>query len=164
MATVKDEDGEIMETRLAYLEIGGDDMPRQYNSPMRMAEQVDVIAAKHEVTPAGVKLLQVLSNPINRTLTMVRQCELAEISQDTYYRLAKDVRWQSAYYELCRTTFMMAALPASQALAEMAAAGDPSCIKMALELSGLYQNSATINVHQDNKPSLKDILKSKAHK
>ena len=122
---------------------------------------LDILAEKHNVTAAGRRLLGVVVRPEARTMKMVDICKMADISQDSYYRLYRDTRFQTAYSEACRAMLLSYAAPASQALGELARSGDPNtiaAIKMVLELSGLYQNTATVNVVQDDTPTLKDIL------
>jgi len=108
-------------------------------------EQIDVIAAQHGVTDAGARLLKVLADPMNRTMKMVNKCELADISQDTYYRLfGKDERFMQAYRELCQSTVLSQAIVAIHGLTAQAAMGDTQAAKLVLELAGFYQPSAKV--------------------
>jgi len=122
---------------------------------------LDVIAAKNDLTEAGVRLLKIITKPENRLKSITDICTMADIARGTYYNLFRTDSFVKAYTEACQLMLLSYALPASAALGEQAKRGDTAAIKMVLELAGLYQNTATINVNQDNKPSLKDILKRK---
>jgi hypothetical protein len=128
-----------------------------------IAHKIDVVAARNDLTDAGIKLLEVVTRPECRTMSITKQCELADISRTTYYALFKDDNFKRAYTELCQTMLLSGAAPASQALNAQAAMGDTAAIKMLLELAGIYQPTATVNVHQtiDAGPSLRELLDSR---
>lgn len=128
-----------------------------------IAHKIDVVAAKNELTEAGIRLLEVVTRPECRTMNITKQCELAGISRGTYYNLFRDESFKKAYTELCQTMLLSGAAPASQALNAQAAMGDTVAIKMLLELAGIYQPTATVNVHQtiDTGPSLRELLDSR---
>lgn len=96
------------------------------------------------ISEAGRQLLEVIINPLNRTMPVTKICQIAGISRDSYYRLWKQPEWQAAYRDLCQTTCLSQALSAMQALCQQAALGDVQAGKMVLEMSGLYQPKATI--------------------
>ena len=123
---------------------------------------LEVIAAKNDLTEAGVRLLKVITKPENRLKSITDICVMADIARGTYYNLFRTESFTKAYIEACQLMLLSYALPASAALGEQAKRGDTGAIKMVLELAGLYQNTATLNVNQQSdKPSLKDILKRK---
>lgn len=124
-------------------------------------EEIDVIAAQFGVTEAGARLLKVLADPVNRTMKMVEKCGLADISQDTFYRLfSKDERFIQAYREVCQSTALSGAISAIHGLTTAAAAGDVQACKVVLEMAGLYQPSAKVeHTHtHDAGPTLRDLL------
>lgn len=131
-------------------------MPKKKELPAT----VDQLAAKYDVTEAGTRLLQVLSDPNTRLLTVKERCELAGISRDWYYQLQKDDRWQAAYRELCDATVGQAVLGSIQTI-EQAAMRDPQAAIEMLKLSGYYQPTARLEVDQkvDAGPSLLDLYK-----
>lgn len=112
------------------------------------------------LSEAGRQLLDVVVDPANRTLSITKQCERAGISRDSYYRLWKQPEFQIAYRELCQTTCLSQALSAMQALCKQAAFGDTAAIKMVLEMAGIYQPQATLNINHaiDPGPTLRDML------
>ena len=117
-----------------------------------------------DLTEAGRKLLEVLSVPELRIQSITQICQQAGISRDSYYRLfSKDENFIKAYTELCRNTLLSFALPASQALGRQATLGDPQSIKMILEMSGLYQQQATLNVNHtvEASKSLLELYRSR---
>lgn len=117
------------------------------------------------LTEAGRQLLEVMIDPVNRTLPVTKICEKANISRDSFYRLWKNEAFKIAYQELCQTTCLSQALAAINALGVQASLGDPACIKMVLEMAGMYQPKATLNVnHTIEAPTLKEILKARANK
>jgi hypothetical protein len=119
-----------------------------------------LVAAKHDITDAGLRLLEVVTRPECRTMTITKQCELADISRGTYYNLFRDPGFKAAYTELCQTMLLSGAAPASMALNAQAAMGDTAAIKMLLELAGIYQPTARVehtHTHEAG-PSLKEIL------
>lgn len=119
-----------------------------------------LVAAKHDITDAGLRLLEVVTRPECRTMTITKQCELADISRGTYYNLFRDPGFKAAYTELCQTMLLAGAAPASMALNAQAAMGDTAAIKMLLELAGIYQPTARVehtHTHEAG-PSLKEIL------
>lgn len=107
-------------------------------------EKVEVIAAQCEVTDAGVRLLNVFADPINRSLTVKRRCELAGISRETYYTLFRDARFKEAYNELFAATVFQAALPIAQKQVDVALEGDTNAAKMMLEMSGHLQRTQKV--------------------
>ncbi len=121
-------------------------------------EEVDVIAAQYGVTEAGARLLRVLADPVNRTMKMVQKCGLADISQDTFYRLfSKDDRFIQAYREVCQSTALSGAISAIHGLTAAAACGDVQASKAVLEMAGLYQVTAKvehIHTHEAGKSLL----------
>ena len=121
---------------------------------------IEILATKNEVTDAGIKLLEIVTRPECRTMTITKQCELAGISRGTYYNLFRDSGFQKTYTELCKTMLLAGAAPASQALNAQAAMGDTAAIKMLLELAGIYQPTARVeHTHTvDAGPTLKEIL------
>ena len=125
-----------------------------------IAHKIDVVATRNDLTDAGIKLLEVVTRPECRTMSITKQCELADISRTTYYALFKDDNFKRAYTELCQTMLLSGAAPASQALNAQAAMGDTAAIKMLLELAGIYQPTATVNINQtiDAGPSLRELL------
>ena len=131
---------------------------------MQRTVTLETLTDRFNLSEAGHNLIKVISQPEARLMTVTDICKVANISRDSYYRLFRQQDFINAYYEACRVTSIQAAMPAMQALSAQAAGGDVAACKAMLELNGLYQNTATINVNQDNKPSLKDILKRKAHK
>jgi len=104
---------------------------------------IDILSAKYDVTEAGVRLLQVLSQPETRLLTVTERCAMADISRDWYYQLQKDERWKQAYKELCDATVGQAVLGSIQTI-EQAAMTDPSVAIEMLKLSGYYQPTARV--------------------
>jgi len=120
---------------------------------------IDIVTAKYDVTEAGVRLLQVLSQPETRLLTVTERCVMADISRDWYYQLQKDERWKQAYKELCDATVGQAVLGSIQTI-EQAAMTDPGVAIEMLKLSGYYQPTARVehmHTHEAG-PSLKEIL------
>lgn len=120
-----------------------------------------MIAAQYGVTDAGARLLRILANPMNRTMKMVDKCGLADISQDTYYRLfGKDERFQGAYRELCQSVILSQAINAVHGLTTAAALGDVSASKAVLEMTGFYSPSAKVehSVAHDLGPTLRDLI------
>lgn len=109
-----------------------------------VANKIEIVAAQNEVTDAGIRLLEVVTRPECRTMTITKQCELAGISRGTYYNLFRDDNFKKAYTELCQTMLLAGAGPASQALNAQAAMGDTQAIKMLLELAGIYQPTARV--------------------
>lgn len=105
---------------------------------------IEVIATQNEVTEAGIKLLEIVTRPECRTMTITQQCQLAGISRGTYYNLFRDDNFKRTYAELCKTMLLAGAAPASQALNAQAAMGDTAAIKMLLELAGIYQPTARV--------------------
>lgn len=128
-----------------------------------IAHKIDIVAARNDLTDAAIRLLEVVTRPECRTMNITKQCEIANISRTTYYALFKDENFKKAYTELCQTMLLSGAAPASQALNAQAAMGDTVAIKMLLELAGIYQPTATVNVHQtiDAGPSLRELLDSR---
>ena len=104
---------------------------------------IDILSAKYDVTEAGVRLLQVLSQPETRLLTVTERCTMADISRDWYYQLQKDERWKQAYKELCDATVGQAVLGSIQTI-EQAAMTDPQAAIEMLKLSGYYQPTARV--------------------
>lgn len=128
-----------------------------------IAHKIEVVAAKNELTEAGIRLLEVVTRPECRTMTITKQCELANISRGTYYTLFKDDKFKTAYVELCQTMLLSGAAPASQALIEQASNGDTMAIKMILEMAAIYQPTASVNINHtiDAGPSLRELLDSR---
>ena len=123
------------------------------------SQALAVVAAKHGVTDAGVRLLEVISNPESRLLTIADKCRKAGISRDWYYQLQRDPRYIAAYRELCDMTVLHSVLPSIQTL-EQAALRDPAAAVDMLKLSGYYQPTARVehtHTHEAG-PSLKEIL------
>ena len=121
---------------------------------------IEVLATQNDVTDAGIKLLEIVTRPECRTMTITQQCALAGISRGTYYNLFRDDAFKKTYAELCKTMLLAGAAPASQALNAQAAMGDTAAIKMLLELAGIYQPTARVehtHTHEAG-PSLKEIL------
>ena len=113
------------------------------------------------LTEAGKRLLDVVINPEARTWSVTRTCEVAGISRDSYYRLFnKDERFLKLYNECCQTACVSQAISVINALAESAKLGDTGAGKIMLEMAGLYQPRASLNLVQssDEHISLKDIL------
>jgi len=124
---------------------------------------IDILSAQYDVTDAGTRLLQVLADPGNRLLKMVDKCDLAGFSQDTYYRLWRDPRFQAAYKELCDATVGQAVLGSIQTI-EQAAMTDPQAAIEMLKLSGYYQPTARVEHTHTHEAglSLKEILARRA--
>jgi len=125
---------------------------------------IDIVTAKHDVTEAGCRLLEVLSRPETRLLTVTERCELADISRDWYYQLInRDDRFKAAYKELCDATVGQAVLGSIQTI-EQAAMTDPQAAIEMLKLSGYYQPTARVeHTHtHDVGLSLKEILARRA--
>jgi len=103
---------------------------------------------KVHLTDAGEKLLEVMKIPELRMQSVTKICEHAGISRDSYYRLFRSPDFVQKYSELCKDVLLSFAMPASMALGRQAELGDPSCIKMILEMSGIYQPKASVeHVH-----------------
>lgn len=109
-----------------------------------LPDRIEIVAAQNEVTEAGVKLLEVVTRPECRTMTITKQCELAGISRGTFYNLFKDDNFKKAYTELCQTMLLAGAAPASQAAIAQAAMGDMNAVKIILEMAGIYQPTARV--------------------
>lgn len=122
--------------------------------------QPEVSTDKIHLTDAGERLLEVLKVPEFRIQTVTSICERAEISRDSYYRLFRSPDFIQKYLELCKNTLLSFAMPASLALGRQAELGDVSAIKMVLEMSGVYQPKATVDVNHtyDAGPTLRDLL------
>lgn len=120
---------------------------------------IDIVTAKHDVTEAGSRLLEVMSRPETRLMTVTERCELAGISRDWYYQLHRDPRFQAAYKELCDVTVGTAVLGSIQTI-EQAAMTDPQAAIEMLKLSGYYQPTARVeHTHTvEAGKSLKEIL------
>lgn len=125
--------------------------------------KIEIVAAKNELTEAGIKLLEVVTQPECRTMTVTKQCELAGISRGTYYNLFKDPRFVAAYLDACKVTAISAAMPTMQSVAARAIAGDIQAAQTILQMSGLHVPTATVNVQQtiDAGPSLRELLDSR---
>lgn len=121
---------------------------------------IEVLATQNEVTDAGIKLLEIVTRPECRTMSITKQCELAGISRGTYYNLFRDPNFQKTYTELCKTMLLSGVASSSQALIAQGAMGDTAAIKMILELAGIYQPTARVeHTHtHDAGPTLKEIL------
>jgi len=124
---------------------------------------VEVLATKNDVTDAGIRLLEIVTRPECRTMTITKQCELAGISRVTYYSLFKDDNFKRTYAELCKTMLLAGAAPASQALNAQAAMGDTAAIKILLELAGIYQPTTRVEQHTINDigPNLLDMYRTR---
>lgn len=107
-------------------------------------EKVEVVAASYDVTPAGMSLLHVFADPVNRTLTKTARADMAGISRETYYALFRDERFRKAFNELFVTSAFEAAVPIMQTLVDSAVKGDTNAAKMALEISGHYQKTEKV--------------------
>ncbi len=119
-----------------------------------------------DLTEAGRQLLEVIIDPVSRTLSVTKICEKAGISRDSYYRLWKEPYFQSVYREICQTTCLGSALAAMEALCKNATMGDVQSAKMVLEMAGLYQPQATVTIDSTpNKgPTLLEIYKRRKEK
>lgn len=119
-----------------------------------------------DLTEAGRQLLEVIIDPVSRTLPVTKVCGKAGISRDSYYRLWKEPYFQSVYREICQTTCLGSALAAMEALCKNAAMGDVQSAKMVLEMAGLYQPQATVTINSTpNKgPTLLEIYKRRKEK
>jgi len=116
-------------------------------SPVSQEEidNVAQIASVLDVTEAGARLLAVLMRDGSEKLSMTVKCGLADISQDTYYRLMRDPRMVKAIAVINQGMIQAGTFAATKALVERAAAGDPNCIKVVHEEAGLLQN---VQVHK----------------
>lgn len=117
-------------------------------------ESIAQMAAALDVTEAGARLLAVQMRPNSSSLSMREQCGLADISQDTYYRLQRDDRYCKALVLLNQGLIRAGTLDATRALVTRAAAGDPTCIKMLHEEAGLLQHVQTVRQEHDVGPNL----------
>ena len=125
---------------------------------------VEVLAANHSITDAGTRLLQVLSDPASRLMTVKDRCTMADISKDWYYQLTRrDDRFKAAYRELCDATVGQAVLGSIQTI-EQAAMTDPQAAIEMLKLSGYYQPTARVEHTHTHEAglSLKEILARRA--
>ncbi|MGE5415877.1 MAG: hypothetical protein ACM3UZ_03800 [Acidobacteriota bacterium] len=129
-------------------------------SNTQVSKDLEIISIKHELTPAQYKLLQVVVTPEVRTMSVVDQCQLADISRDTYYRSFKDERFINAYLEGCRVLLLTYAAPVLASVGESGARGDTAAAKMVLEMLGFYRPTANLNIGSDTAstmPSLREI-------
>jgi len=123
-------------------------------------DKIEIVAAQNDLTEAGAKLLEVVTRPECRTMTITKQCELAGISRGTYYNLFRDDNFKKAYTELCQIMLLAGAAPASQALMANAAMGNNDAIKMILEMAAIYQPTTRVEQRttHDLGPTLRDML------
>ena len=130
-----------------------------------MAESTNIerICAKHGITEAGQRLLEAIAEPESRTLTVTDICRRADISRTTYYTLFREQAFIQAYLEACKITAIAAAMPTMQTVAGKAIAGDIQAAQMILNMTGLHQPTAQVNINQtiEAGPSLKELLNSR---
>jgi AcrR family transcriptional regulator len=121
---------------------------------------IDVITTQYEVTDAGCKLLDVMIDPVARTMSVIDICAVAGISKGSYYLLFKDKRFLDAYYQACKTACITAAMPTMQSVAGRAIAGDMQAAQLILQMTGLHQPTTRVDhVHEhDIGPTLREIL------
>lgn len=115
---------------------------------------------RYDLTPAGHALLEVIVDPITRTMSVTDICDLAGISRDSYYRLFKQEPFVRAYLDACKIFGVSAAMPTIQSVAKSAIDGDMMAAKLILEMAGLHQPTARVehtHTHEAG-PSLKEIL------
>ena len=129
----------------------------------KIVPQIEVVAVQNGLSDAAIRLLEVITRPECRTMTITKICEIADISRTTYYSLFKDDSFKAAYTQLCQVMLLSGAASSSQALIAQAAMGDTTAIKMILELAGIYQPSTTVNhTHTiEAGPSLKELYDSR---
>lgn len=128
---------------------------------VKKIENPAMLTDKFKLTEAGEKLLEVMVNPETRTWTVTKICETAGISRDSFYRLFnRDPQFVEAYTQMCQTACLSHALSAINALAQEAKTGDVQAAKAVLEMAGIRNPSATLNLnHQAGAtPTLKDII------
>lgn len=122
-------------------------------------DNVAAIAGELGVTDAGARLLAVWMRPGGEQLPMTQQCGLADISQDTFYRLKfHDERMAKAITALNQGMVRAGTFDVTQAMLKKAREGDPICIKMVREEAGLLQPVVRHQHEHDLAPSLKEIL------
>lgn len=101
----------------------------------------EMIVKEYDISPGGKRLLEVLTEPENRMKSVTEQCQIAEISRDSYYRLFRLDNFVEAYYESCKLACLSAALPVMHTVAEKAKKGDMAAAAMVLEMSGLHKKT-----------------------
>jgi hypothetical protein len=128
--------------------------------PLALSSDIRPVMPAHDLTPAGHALLEVVVDPITRTMSVTDICDLAGISRDSYYRLFRQESFVRAYLDACKVFGVAAAMPTIQSVAKSAIDGDMMAAKLILEMSGLHQPTARVehtHTHEAG-PSLKEIL------
>ena len=126
--------------------------------------QVDLLTDKWQLSPAGAALLDVMLDPAYRFKNISEKCDIAGISRDSYYRLQAQEGFKNALVDGSKAILVSYAPGCAHSMGEAGLRGDFQSAKEILKQSGVADDVIDLNVHQDNKPSLKDILKRKAQK
>ena len=143
-----------MQSRTLTEQIGCDAMPD------KLPDNIEQLCAQYEVTAAGERLLDVMIDPVARTMSITDICKTADITRGTYYNLFRDDRFVQAYMAACKTACITAAMPTMQSVAGRAIAGDMQAAQMILQMTGLHQPTARVehtHTHEAG-PTLKEIL------
>lgn len=126
-----------------------------------LPDRLEQICAQYELSAAGERLLNVLVDPVARTMSITGICKTADIARGTYYNLFGTQSFVAAYMASCKMLCITAAMPTVHSVANQAMLGDMQAAKMVLEMTGLHAPSARVVEHHhthDAGPTLKEIL------
>lgn len=84
------------------------------------------------------QLMQTLVDPASRLLPVLELCRRAKVSKDTYYKAFEKREFCAFYRQATGDLFKRASAPLANALLREALRGSAPHLKIALELSGIY--------------------------
>lgn len=99
-----------------------------------------------QLTFARKKLLDAMLDPANRMKSIIKLCEIADISRGVYYKAMKDPAFVAELKERSLEV-VIGFIPSSiNALGKKAASGDIKAISIVLEMAGMHSNRISVDV------------------
>lgn len=92
----------------------------------------------YKPTTGEEKLLEILVNPEHKGKTVVKLCEIAEISQRHYYDIFKKPEFVEYYKQKSFELVKQSVMPVINAVVEQAKTGSYQHAKLILEMADMY--------------------------